>query len=112
MSKPTEFQQYVIDELAKRPFGTRTALAEYVGVTPDKITKSLNWEPGKETRKISVEEAEAIRKFFAEHPPGDVVPQEQSNIDRLIEEIKSSTDAEARMLLEVFRALRRTGTTP
>lgn len=107
MSQPTAFQKWVLDELEKRPHGTRAALAAYVGITRDKLTRSLNWEPGKETRKMSVEEAELVKRFFEEHPAGSDGPGDKSSVDTLIDLAPTLTDTEARTLIEVIRALRR-----
>ena len=112
MAQPSEFQKWVLDELAKRPHGTRAALADYVGITRDKLTRSLNWEPGKETRKTSHEEAELIKEFFEKNPVEPVKPDGTTLVDTLIAMAPTLTDTEARALIEIIRALRRVGTSP
>jgi len=67
---PTEFQIWLARKLDEHGHGSRTKLAEALGVRPDVITRILNHEPGKETRRVSLEEAAIMSRVFGEAPPG------------------------------------------
>ncbi len=53
-------------ELAKRGHGAKGALAKYLGVRADAVTRMMNTDPNKETREIRAHEHELMRQFFAD----------------------------------------------
>lgn len=55
--------------LESAPRGTKSRLAEHLGVRPDVITRMLNNEAGKETREIRASEMVRIAEFFQVDPP-------------------------------------------
>lgn len=71
MSDPqTELKQWLAKKLEVR--GTATKLAEAIGSTSDKVTRSkeLQSDDPKKRRQITLQEIEAMAKFFGELPPG------------------------------------------
>lgn len=67
MSDPQhDFRVWAQTELAKRGHGAKGALAKFLDVRPDAITRMTNTDPKKETREIRAHELELMRKFFAD----------------------------------------------
>lgn len=65
MSDPQkEIRSWLQQELASRPHGTKGALAKFLGVRADAITRMANMDPNKETREIRAHELELMRQFF------------------------------------------------
>jgi hypothetical protein len=59
-------------ELAKRGHGAKGALAKFLDVRPDAITRMTNTDPVKESREIRAHELEKMREFFGyEHDMAD-----------------------------------------
>jgi hypothetical protein len=58
-------------ELAKRGHGAKGALAKFLDVRPDAITRMTNTDPGKESREIRAHELEKMRKFFGAEVTGE-----------------------------------------
>lgn len=61
-----KYKLWLRQELDKRPRGTKGALAKFIGVSADAITRMTNIESGKEVREIKAHELPLIQKFFAE----------------------------------------------
>jgi hypothetical protein len=53
-------------ELAKRGHGAKGALAKFLDVRPDAITRMTNTDPEKETREIRAHELVKMRQFFTD----------------------------------------------
>lgn len=71
MSDPQyELKQWLAEKVAPR--GVASKLAEATGMSNDKITRSkeLHSDDPKKRRQISLQEIEAMAKFFGELPPG------------------------------------------
>jgi phage repressor protein C with HTH and peptisase S24 domain len=71
MSDPQyELKQWLAEKLAAR--GVASKLAEATGMSNDKITRSkeLHSDDPKKRRQISLQEIEAMARFFGELPPG------------------------------------------
>lgn len=67
MSDPQhEIRTWAQSELAKRGHGVKGALAKFLNVRPDAITRMTNTDPEKETREIKAHELDLMRKFFAD----------------------------------------------
>lgn len=66
MSDPQrEIRIWMQAELAKRDHGIRSALASFLDVRPDAITRMANTDPSKETREIKADEHVKMIEFFA-----------------------------------------------
>jgi phage repressor protein C with HTH and peptisase S24 domain len=63
-------KQWLLDHLDARGRGARGALAIYMGVRADVITRMTNRDGSKETREISFEELVKMAEFFEDDPPG------------------------------------------
>lgn len=70
MKGPTPFQEWLSKKLLAR--GSKKALAEYLGIRQDGITRLLNWEDGKERKALDAKTLLRIRDYFDEDPPGYV----------------------------------------
>lgn len=67
MSDPQfTYKLWLKQELGKRPRGTKGALAKFLGVSADAITRMANTENGKEVREIKAHELPLIQRFFSE----------------------------------------------
>ncbi|MEN5279408.1 hypothetical protein ABE527_21080 [Brucella sp. TWI432] len=67
MSDPqVTYKLWLKQELGRRPRGTKGALAKFLGVSADAITRMANTENGKEAREIKAHELPLIQKFFSE----------------------------------------------
>lgn len=60
------YRLWLKQELEKRPRGTKGALAKFLGVSADAVTRMSNIESGKEAREIKAHELPLIQKFFSE----------------------------------------------
>ncbi len=71
MAQQTELQKWIASKLEERGHGARKALAEHLGYAKsDVITRMLNFEPGKESRRVTFEDLQGMASFFGEAPPG------------------------------------------
>lgn len=68
MNGPTPFQIWLANKLEAR--GSKKALAAYLGIRQDGITRLLNWEDGKERKVLDAKTLVRIRDYFDEDPPG------------------------------------------
>jgi phage repressor protein C with HTH and peptisase S24 domain len=71
-----EIRAWLRTELQKAPYGTKTKLADHVGLRPDMITRIINEEPGKETRDVKAHELALMVEFFGTAPRGYLPPAE------------------------------------
>ncbi|QFP61909.1 S24 family peptidase [Brucella anthropi] len=64
MDQEFETRLWLQRELEARPRGTKGALAKYLGLRNDAITRMVNTDPNKEVREIKAYELQLIRQFF------------------------------------------------
>jgi hypothetical protein len=63
---------WIKEALGRKPHDvlrTRAALARALGLTSTKITRMINLDPTKETRRIGIAELRGIEEFFGEKAP-------------------------------------------
>jgi hypothetical protein len=70
-----DIRDWLRAKLDGAPRGTKVRLARALGLAPDAVTRMLNSEAGKETRKITAEEHIKMRAFFAEDAGEPIDPQ-------------------------------------
>lgn len=63
-------RQWLANQLELKGRGARGALAVFLGVRNDAVTRMTNLSPGKEARDISFEELLKMADFFGQDPPG------------------------------------------
>jgi len=68
----TEFREWLVDNLRRKGRGSRTALAEKLGVRTDAISRMTSSDPSKETRRIDAAEMAKMVEFFGCAPPFDL----------------------------------------
>lgn len=66
IDRQVTYKLWLKQELEKRPRGTKGALAKFLGVSADAVTRMANVESGKESREIKAHELPLIQKFFSE----------------------------------------------
>ena len=67
MTNPQQqYKLWLKNELEKRPRGTKGALARFLGVSADAVTRMANVESGKEVRDIKAHELLLMKQFFSE----------------------------------------------
>lgn len=66
----TEQKRWLVAKLVERGRGSRRALAEFLKVGPEVITRITNLTTEGEARAISLPELIRIAEFFKEEPPG------------------------------------------
>lgn len=65
-----EMKLWLQEKLGPRRSGRREALAEYLGVSLDKITRWANTEPGKESHIIPAHIFQAVQAYFDDYVSG------------------------------------------
>src|ERR1700730_10227279 len=65
-----EQRRWLADELDKKGWGAKSALAAHLGVRNDAITRILTERNGRTYREISFEELVKMADFFNSTPPG------------------------------------------
>lgn len=64
-----EIRFWIINKLVERGRGSRKALADFLCLDANQITRMLNTNPGKEVRVIRADEWEKIKHFLAPELP-------------------------------------------
>jgi hypothetical protein len=59
-----ELREWLRTQIKARGHGTRVALAQFLNLKPDAITRMLNVDPEKESREIKAAELDRMREFF------------------------------------------------
>ena len=71
MSKVHDIQRrWLADEIAKKGWGAKSALAAHLGVRNDAISRILTEKGDQSHRRISVDELVKMAQFFGSTPPG------------------------------------------
>lgn len=65
-----EQRDWLAAQLKRQGYGTNSRLAQFIGITPNAITRMLNNDPAKETRLIKADELVKMGQFFGATPPG------------------------------------------
>lgn len=78
MSDPhLEIRLWMQRELRKKGHGAKGALAQYLGVRQDAVTRMANTDPSKEKREIRAADLLRMIEFFGSEPPSTQTQQER-----------------------------------
>lgn len=69
MDERRKIRDWLQAELDRKGHGAKGALARYLGIRSDAVSRMLNTEPGKELREIKAEELVKMSEFLGSAPP-------------------------------------------
>lgn len=79
-----EIRDWLRRSLAERGRGAKKALADYLGIRADAITRMLNDDPSKETREITAAEMVRMRQFFGADESSEYRSEVRPTIPNLV----------------------------
>ncbi|MER8560142.1 hypothetical protein [Mesorhizobium sp. M0578] len=94
-------------ELAKRPHGTKSQLAQFIGARPDAVTRMANIDPKKETRAIEAHELELMRQFFDQDGATAAPIRGSDEIRKVLERIDGLKPDNVTVLLSAIHGFQR-----